>query len=60
MCQKDNEAGVTLTLLKDISDEELKEAIPKLGLRMKFKRELAVWKQQNNTFQPDVQKKSME
>ncbi|XP_070067801.1 uncharacterized protein [Drosophila takahashii] len=30
MCQKDNEAGVTLTLLKDISDEELKEAIPKL------------------------------
>ncbi|XP_043661779.1 uncharacterized protein LOC122625790 [Drosophila teissieri] len=48
------ESGVTLSLLKDITDEELKEVIPKLGVRMEFKRALCSWNQRNNCEKPSI------
>ncbi|XP_041565323.1 uncharacterized protein LOC121467591 isoform X2 [Drosophila elegans] len=39
------EAGVTLSLLESVTEEELKEAVPQLGLRMLFNRKLTIWRE---------------
>ncbi|XP_052842654.1 uncharacterized protein LOC128256380 [Drosophila gunungcola] len=41
------EAGVTLSLLESVTEEELKKAVPQLGLRMLFNRELTIWREKN-------------
>ncbi|XP_017120742.1 uncharacterized protein LOC121467064 [Drosophila elegans] len=41
------EAGVTLSLLESVTEEELKEAVLQLGLRMLFKRKLTIWREKN-------------
>ncbi|XP_041565321.1 uncharacterized protein LOC108137291 [Drosophila elegans] len=41
------EAGVTLSLLESVTEEELKEAVLQLGLRILFKRKLTIWREKN-------------